>query len=122
MSEDRTVTGVIAHIGETQAFGTGDFTKRLLVIETDTDTDYPQHVPFDFKKERGDLLDKYEVGQTVTVHFNLGGREYNGRYFVDLTGWRVEMVDDSGMNADTAGVPDQSAPDAPLEPADDLPF
>jgi hypothetical protein len=94
MSESRTATGEVIHIGETESFGSGDFTKRLLVIETEQDTDYPQQIPFEFKKERGDQLDKYEVGQVVTVSFNLEGRagtgKYDGRWFGSNTGWRVE--------------------------------
>ena len=120
MSKDRTETGEIVHIGETQSFGSGDFTKRVLVIKTEADTDYPQLVPFEFKKERGALLDAYAVGQTVTVHFNLGGRENNGRYFVDLTGWRLSACDD--QPAPAATVPDQSAPDKPIGDDDSLPF
>ena len=108
MSEDRTATGKVIHIGDTETFASG-FTKRLLVIETEADTDYPKEIPFEFLKERGDALDKYAVGQEVTVHFNLDGRagtgKYEGRWFSSNTGWRIES--------------DESAPVEAQPPADD---
>ena len=34
-------------------------------------------------------LDKYQVGDSVKVSFNVKGREYNGRWYNDLRVWRI---------------------------------
>ena len=93
------VQGKIKLIGETQTFGSG-FTKRQLVIETSEDQ-YPQVISIDFVKDKCDILDKYQVGQSVDVSVNLGGREWINpegvaKYFNSLTGWRIEKLESSG--------------------------
>ena len=35
------------------------------------------------------MLDSITVGQIVTINFNIRGREYNGKYFNNLTGWKI---------------------------------
>ena len=34
-------------------------------------------------------MDSITEDQEVTVHFNISGREYNGKYFNNLTGWKI---------------------------------
>jgi hypothetical protein len=82
------VEGKVAHIGQTQTVGSNGFTKRLLVV--DTGAQYDNLTPIEFKKDKVALLDKLQVGQSVTVSINLGGREYNGKYYPSITGWKIE--------------------------------
>ncbi len=82
-------TGKILEIGETQTFSSG-FQKRVLVIETEADSKYPQQVPFEVVKDKCSELDLLSVGQEVTVTFNLRGNEYNGKYYVNLQAWKWE--------------------------------
>jgi len=89
MSESYTATGKILEIGETQVFSSG-FQKRVLVIETEADSKYPQQVPFEVLKDKCSELDLLSVGQEVTVTFNLKGNEYNGKYYVNLQAWKWE--------------------------------
>ncbi len=99
--------------------------KQEYVLETHDA--YPKKVHFDFF---GDRADQYplEVGDEVTVSFDIESREFNGRWYTDIRGWKAEK--------NAAGVPQQPAaqgdPAAPLPPADtnfdqpesndDLPF
>jgi hypothetical protein len=99
MSESKELTGKVHHIGELQTFASG-FSKRVLVIETDEK--YPQTIPVEFAKEKTALLDGLAVGQEVTVFYNLRGNEYNGKFYVNLGGWKIAHV----------GTPDTSKPDA----------
>tara|TARA_R110000850_G_C9996151_1_gene468185 strand:+ start:15415 stop:15777 length:363 start_codon:yes stop_codon:yes gene_type:complete len=78
--------GKITVIEETQTFASG-FSKREFVIEIPGD--YPQLVKFQMLKERADVLESMAVGQMVSVNANVEGREYNGKYFVNLTAWKV---------------------------------
>lgn len=82
-----TLTAPIHAILDTQEFDSG-FRKRVLVLKTTGD--YPQTIPFEFTKERCDALDKLTEGQIVTVHYDLRGNEYNGRYYVNLSAWKFD--------------------------------
>jgi hypothetical protein len=82
-----TITGVVHHVGPVETFGSG-FTKRLLVVNNGKK--YDNLLPIDFTKERTALIDGLKVGQTVTVEYDAGGREYNGRYFAQNSGWKLE--------------------------------
>ncbi|OUR94688.1 hypothetical protein A9Q87_03370 [Flavobacteriales bacterium 34_180_T64] len=121
------VQGKIKMIGETQTFGSNGFRKRELVVTTEEQ--YPQHIMIEFVQDKTDLLNDYQVGQSVKVNINLRGREWvnpqgETKYFNSIQGWRLE-------NAQTAA--DNMPPVAPaeaFEPAtnlkeedhDDLPF
>jgi len=125
------VEGSIKVVFDTQTFNSG-FQKREFVITTKEQ--YPQDVKFELIKERIDLIDPYNQGETIKVHFNLRGNEYNGKYFVNLQAWRIEPVSGSAAAADgaassgsasgdpfaEAGFPDTPSTDNSNE--DDLPF
>jgi len=82
-----TVTGTVKAIFDTQTFSSG-FQKREFVITTEEQ--YPQDIKFEVVKEKCGDLDRYTVGQSVTVHFNIRGNEYNGKYYVSLQAWKLE--------------------------------
>jgi hypothetical protein len=112
--------GKIKLIGETQTFGANGFQKRQLVVET-TEDQYPQVISIDFVKDKCDILDKYQVGQSVDVSVNLGGREWinpqgEAKYFNSLTGWRIEKLESSGA------IPEPPAAQPIQEEQNPLPF
>lgn len=121
------VEGKLHKIYETEQ-KTDSFQAREFVIETEGN--YPQFVKFQLVQDRCALLDPFEEGQMIKVHFDLRGREWNGKYFTNLNAWRLEQ---GGANtAPTAppeaasGFPDSEFPSANDEPTsqadDDLPF
>ena len=85
------LTGKIEVIQATQEI-TEKFKKREFVIEQ-VDGEYSQHIKLQFTQDKCNLLDKYNVGDTVTVGFNLRGRPYtkDGKttYFTNLDAWRI---------------------------------
>ncbi len=98
--------------------------KREYVLETQET--YPKKVCFNLF---GDRIDQYpmNVGEEVTVSFDLESREYNGRWYTDVRAYRV----DKGAAAATPQPPISSGipGDFPPAPADltpgateDLPF
>lgn len=105
---------------------TGTFQAREFVIEV-VDGNYPQMVKFQLVQDRCTLLDPFEEGEKMRVHFDLRGREWNGKYFTNLNAWRLEKLE---MAASTSAPPvagDDSFPAASDEPStgsfdDDLPF
>lgn len=114
-------TGKIVAITPTQSFASG-FTKRQIVIETDGDSKYPQQVPFEVVKDKCSELDRYHIGQIVTVRFDVRGNEHNGKYYVSLQAWRIES-DSQGRSENQNGAPPPRNMNVPSNrdsaPADD---
>jgi len=84
------IIGKVHLIGQTETVGNNGFTKRQIVIETSEQ--YPQKVVIDFVKDKCSILDSYKVGQEVTVDVNVRGSEYNGKFYVNLQGWKINSV------------------------------
>ncbi len=106
---------------------TDTFQAREFVIEIDGGT-YPQFIKFQLVQDRCALVDAFREGEPIKVHFDLRGREWNGKYFTNLNAWRVEKVEQTAATAtaSTNGGVDTGFPSAKDEPTlqadDDLPF
>lgn len=83
-------SGKLKWIGDVQSFPSG-FTKREFVVTTATDK-YPQDLKFEIVKDKCSLLDPFAVGQDVEVNFDIRGNEYNGKYFVNLSCWKIQAA------------------------------
>ena len=81
------LTGKIKLIQEAKTFDSG-FTKQEMVVIVE-DGKYPQEINIEFVQDKICLLDNLQVGEEVTVTFDIRGREYNGRYFNNLQGWKI---------------------------------
>lgn len=116
-----TVNGKIHLIGNTESVGNNGFTKRQIVIETSEQ--YPQKIAIDFVKDKTNILDKYSIGQEVTVDVNLRGSEYNGKFYVNLQGWKINALAEQVNNVTTqvVGQPFETVSELNDAP-DDLPF
>ncbi|MBD5179248.1 MAG: DUF3127 domain-containing protein [Bacteroides sp.] len=105
--------------------------KRNYILETQET--YPKKVCFNLF---GDRIDQYgallAVGNDVTVSFDIESREFNGRWYTDIRGYKVDAA---GGAAPAAAAPAYAAPSAipgdfppaPVDlpaagPAEDLPF
>lgn len=80
--------GNIKLINDTQSFPSG-FTKREFVVTTAKDK-YPQDLKFEVVKDKCPLLDDFQIGQEVQVTFDIRGNEYNGKYYVSLSCWKIQ--------------------------------
>lgn len=69
---------------------TSSFQTRDLVIMTEEN--YPQYVKFQLTQERCAALDGYQEGEKIKVHFDLKGREWQGKYLTNLNAWKLEKV------------------------------
>jgi len=97
---------------------TEKLTKREFVIETEEK--YPQQVKFELVNDKTGIIDPFTVGATLKVFFNVRGREWNGKYFVNLNAWKIERVGSSETHTTPNAPPN---PIAEMTPADDdLPF
>lgn len=97
--------GRVHKIGDVQTIK-NDFTKREFVVKTDEQ--YPQLIPFELIKDKTSLIDGFKVGDAIKVSFDIRGREWQDRFFLNLSAWRVEQV-----GAPSAGGAPQGAPQPP---------
>jgi hypothetical protein len=109
------LTGKIKLIQDEQTFASG-FSKREMVVTVD-DGRYPQDISLEFVKDKISLLDDLQPGQEVTVSFDIRGREYNGRYFNNLQGWKVVAAD-----SETKDEPPPQDDEPPPVGDQDIPF
>ncbi len=109
--------GKIKVIQETQSFPSG-FMKREFVVTTAHDK-YPQDLKFEIVKDKCSLLDAFDVGQDVQVSFDIRGNEYNGKYFVNLSCWKIQAADGSSAGARPAREPAANRSAASSEPSSD---
>jgi len=77
--------------------------KQEYVLET-MDS-YPKKVKFDFFGDRADQY-QFEVGDVITLSYDIESREFNGRWYTDIRGFKA-VKEDPNM----AGAP------APYSPA-----
>lgn len=103
------------------------FQAREFVLEV-ASGNYPEFVKFQLVQDRCAIIDSFSEGERMKVHFDLRGREWQGKYFTNLNAWRVEKVNQTAEAPAAAGG-DGSFPSASDEPAysggsseDDLPF
>ena len=81
-----------------------------------TQDQYPSDVKFGALKDKSEQLENVNVGDLVVVKFDVKGREYNDKYYVDLNAWRIEKqgaeagAPQGGQPAQNAGDPAQQAP------------
>jgi hypothetical protein len=117
-------SGKLKWIGDVQSFPSG-FSKREFVVTTAADK-YPQDLKFEIVKDKCSLLDPFEVGQDVEVYFDIRGNEYNGKYYVNLSCWKIQAAGAGGTAAAPAPAPQArraapgSAPASAEPSADDL--
>lgn len=131
----------------TSARGT-QWSSQTAVVETHEQ--YPKRVAFDVL---GDKITEFnlQVGEEVTVSFDINAREFNGKWFNSVNAWQVvrqapvqggynvgnsqagAQAAQAAQQAAMAGVPNPTNPQNPFPPAqppaqpqgnssDDLPF
>ncbi len=126
------VIGKIIHVLPLQS-GTSQagnqWKKQEYVLETEDA--YPKKVCFDFF---GDRVDQFPlaIGDRVRLNFDIESREYQGRWYTSIRGWKAEKIDAQAMAASPApmAAPQQAVPAPPpamtdftqSSDTDDLPF
>lgn len=104
------------------------FKKRELVIEIKESTpngfEYVETIKFQLTQDKCDSLDSFNVGDDITIQFNIKGKrwEKDGKvnYFNNLDAWRIEKQG----NTQSAPPPSTASDISPaeLDETDDLPF
>lgn len=100
-------TGKIKLISEIQNFPSG-FSKREFVVTT-SDSKYPQDLKFEVVKDKCAVLDDFKEDQEVQVNFDIRGNEYNGKYYVNLSCWKISGKDGGGGSEYSQEEPSRSS-------------
>lgn len=115
------LSGKVKLIQEAQTFASG-FTKREMVVTVE-DGKYPQDISVEFLQDKVALLDSLSEGAEVTISFDIRGREYNGRYFNNLVGWKIESGAGGGSSSNDMPAPtDADVPSDLDDDGDVIPF
>lgn len=98
--------------------------KREYVLETQES--FPRKIFFDFFGDRADQF-PLQPGQNVKLSFDIESREYNGKWFTSIRGWKAEVLENQGVISTTTPPLENDFPmaDNPFknsDPTDDLPF
>jgi hypothetical protein len=99
----------------------GEWKKQDFIIETSEDQ-YPKKICFSIFNDKAASLSGVNIGSDVEVFFNIESREYNDKWFHNVTAFRIEKAEE---NIPSQTPPPYSAADIPpIESADsdDLPF
>ncbi len=119
------IIGKLIEVMETQQVSE-NFAKREFVVEYATNPEYPEQIKFQLNQKNCELINKFEVGDEIEVHFNLTGKPWTNKdgvttYFNNLVAWKIVMIE-----ANTDPQPKQETAQTQTQPEtetnDDLPF
>ena len=101
------------------------FRKREFILEYAENPQYPEFLKFELIQANCDQLDLVEVGDEVSVNFNLKGRKWTDpkgetKYFNSLQAWRVDKK--ASNQGNEAPPPTQEWMKEDFSGDDDLPF
>ena len=118
--------GKIKVIGEVKTYGEKGFRKRELVLTTEEK--YPPHILIEFVQNNCELLDNFQIGETVRIGINIRGREWvnpegETKFFNSIQGWRIESIDEQVSEDLPEDLPPSDSKDESQDlTEDDLPF
>ena len=81
----------------------GTFWKREVVVETGLR--FPNPLKVSFQKEATSHLEGVTEGDCVIIPYVLNGREYDGRYYVDIIGMGLQRIGGGGTAKPDAAKP-----------------
>ena len=88
------ITGTIKVINDTMVVS-DKFKKRDFVVTTNEQ--YPQDILIQMTQDKCDVLNGYNIGDSVDVSINIRGREWTSpsgevKYFNTIEGWKINKV------------------------------
>jgi hypothetical protein len=108
------------------------FSKREFAVEYADNPKYPQQVKLQVTGDKCAQLDELDVGDEVSIAFNVRGREYTNKktgevdYFTNLDAWKIERVGEKKQTRTSGymggGNDRRESEPKPGEPDLDIPF
>ena len=111
-----TIDGKLIEKSNTQEVS-NSFKKREFVVEYAENPQYPEFVKFELIQSNCQQLDSFNIGDEMTISFNLKGRKWTDpkgevKYFNSLQAWRLEKKAGGGPAS-------PSSSETPPPPSDD---
>lgn len=97
----------------------GEWRKQTIVFETDGM--YSKQIAVDLWNDKVDEVKNFKIGSKYDVHINVESREYNGRYFTNVSAWKIDVLGGQSMQ-NNQPAPTPPPVDFGAESNDDLPF
>lgn len=123
-----TIDGKLIEKSDTQDI-TDSFKKREFVVEYAENPQYPEFVKFELIQNNCQQLDAFQLGDELTISFNLKGRKWNDpkggvKYFNSLQAWRLDKKSGAPQapQGDTPPPPSDNWMQENFSSDDDLPF
>ncbi len=96
--------------GTSQASGK-TWRKQSFVIETEEQ--YPKKAVFNAWNDTVDAIKSLNIGEKIRINFRIESREYNERWYTDLTAWRIVKISEQPITGGGKQAP-------PIEPPADV--
>jgi hypothetical protein len=111
-----TVEGIVKQYPQMQQGNgqNGQWYKQEMIVETYGQ--YPKLVRITFMNEKIDGLRAFPIGSPVKVSVNLESKEYNGKWYDSINGWKVDNGSQTAAPAHTGGAPAQNGFPMPAMP------
>lgn len=115
------MNGVVQSISPVQQKGNFEWRELNLKVEKQVgDKVYEDVYQFQVSGKSLDTLSEDSVGCNAEISFNIRSREYNGKYYTNLTMWRMSYEPKTGSPGSYSQT--NEAPVSPVASDDDLPF
>lgn len=89
-----TITGTVhAILAKEQR---GRFDVQRFVLEVEGYKDRKELAVFELFGEKCDRLEAFREGDTAEVTFNISGREHNGKFYTNLSAWKIVKPERNG--------------------------
>ena len=98
-----------------ESIGSQGLAKQSISLEESNDKQYKDSIMVDFFGEKCGLIADLKPGDIVKVLFNPRAKEYNGRRYNSINGWKVEVIQKSSGSEARAAAP-------AYDENEDLPF
>ena len=82
---------VIQFIGERSGTSKAGNPWKVKEYVLETNENYPRKIAFDFFGDRADQF-PLNVGDEIRLSFDIESREYQGRWFTSIRGWKSEPL------------------------------
>lgn len=123
------IIGKLAHKYDTQVVS-DKFSKREFVLDITEDVNgktYPNVAKMQVTQDKCAVLDSYNVGEEIKVHFNIRGNKATSKegkaiVFTNLDAWKIERINAAQPQQAQSQQPKSNQNTPPQGVLDDLPF
>ena len=77
--------------------------KQHFIIET-TEDKFPKKIALSVFGEKVDMLRNVPDGSNVKCSINIESREWQGKWFTDVSAWRIEVASGSSSNGNSNSI------------------